>query len=194
MVVDHIDRNIKNNCRSNLRVVSHSVNSQNKTRNPKHTNKYVGVTKHKGTGKWLVKVANVSYGEYTDEDHAARVYNHFAKLEYGDDAALNSVTNDLSFTPPVIQRRTQRNDGCVSFLKRTGRWGCRLVIEGKRTSLGNYATQEEAFIVLQKKRDPIRKAEEERHNSLPIRRNADGVAVVEVKAGVETVFAKVSDT
>lgn len=78
--VDHIDRNPLNNRKSNLRVVSSSLNNRNRLLKNK-TSRFPGVSKTK-SGKWLVSFClnrrKTSLGTYALEEVAARVYRDAA--------------------------------------------------------------------------------------------------------------------
>ena len=54
IVIDHIDRDKLNNRVNNLRLVSQRENQSN--RQTQGSSKYVGVSYHKSTGKWVVKI------------------------------------------------------------------------------------------------------------------------------------------
>lgn len=56
MVVDHIDEDRNNNVLSNIRIIPHRENFSRGYRNK--TSKYVGVHKHKASGKWISKIGH----------------------------------------------------------------------------------------------------------------------------------------
>ena len=74
LVLDHIDRNIKNNKIENLRVVTPSGNSQNKPVSKHSVTGYKGVSWHKVTGKWKAYITiNGKYkhlGVFTEVEDA----------------------------------------------------------------------------------------------------------------------------
>ncbi len=77
--VDHIDRDPLNNCRSNLRIVTHGVNQRNRTaRICKTTSRFPGVCWNKQNVKWKAQISmNGKYkhlGYYMLEEVAAKVY------------------------------------------------------------------------------------------------------------------------
>ena len=75
--VDHIDGNTLNNCRENLRVVTHAQNMQNRLPHRGSTSKYRGVHWDSRKSRWKVEmcVNKVRYplGSFTDEEQAADV-------------------------------------------------------------------------------------------------------------------------
>lgn len=193
LVVDHIDRCRTNNCRANLRLATMSLNAHNKQRSETHKNKYVGVVWNQNQQKWEVKFCGISYGKYSDEEHAARVYNYFARQKFGSDASLNDVPDDPDFTEPHIARRTTRGKGGVYYYPPNQKWGCRPTIEGKKVWLGYHPTQEKAFKVLQEALDEAERQKDEQHLSTPITRNEMGVAVIPVKSKDKILEALVDD-
>lgn len=94
MVVDHIDGNTLNNCKSNLRICTMKENAKNKKpyKNKTHS-KYKGV--HKSGNKFELQMnINGKYkyiGTYKTEEEAALKYNELAKEHYGQFARLNII-------------------------------------------------------------------------------------------------------
>lgn len=76
MTVDHIDGDGLNNQRSNLRVVTHAQNHQNRHRQAGRRSSHRGVSWHARRGRWLArcKVGGVEHfgGWFEDELDAAR--------------------------------------------------------------------------------------------------------------------------
>lgn len=75
-LVDHIDSNKLNNCRSNLRMLHQKGNSQNKSKMNGTTSKYIGVNWDKAREKWACYIKHNEnrkhLGRYTDEEYASR--------------------------------------------------------------------------------------------------------------------------
>jgi hypothetical protein len=84
--IDHINGNRADNRIENLRSVTRSQNQYNK-RQQRNVSGYRGVTWHKKTGKWLVRVGlnnkNKSLGYYDDLEFAALVAEEGRSLHYG---------------------------------------------------------------------------------------------------------------
>jgi hypothetical protein len=84
--IDHINGNRADNRIENLRSVTRSQNQYNK-RQQRNASGYRGVTWHKKTGKWLVRVGlnnkNKSLGYYDDLELAALVAEEGRSLHYG---------------------------------------------------------------------------------------------------------------
>ena len=94
-LVDHIDRDKRNNARSNLRIASKSENGRNQSKR-KGLSQFKGVTWNKKSRKWQaqIRVSPSHYrylGLYSDEHVAAHEYNKAAILHYGEFACLNPV-------------------------------------------------------------------------------------------------------
>jgi len=191
--VDHIDHNPLNNCRSNLREATPSLNAHNRKKNSKHKNTYAGVVWNKRQQKWEVKLGKTSFGKYEDELHAARVYNWAATEKYGNDANLNDVPEDPNFKPPDIKRRLPVEERGIYQYKT--KWGVRLKVNGTKIFLGYHHTREEALNVMRKWRQEQLDKMEEEHLKKNITRNKDGIAIIPVKlkGGKETTYAMVDD-
>jgi hypothetical protein len=191
-VVDHIDRCRTNNCRSNLRVVTYSVNAYNRTRDPRHTNKYLGVVPWKG--KWRVRLRNICYGTYNTQEHAAMAYDHHALAHFGIHANLNGVPVDPTFVlKPVKRKERKQGEGTISFDEKYSKWRCSVYMDRKSIWLGHHETKAGAEVVLCNFLDTIKKKKQEEHAAKPITRNEDGVAVINVKSGDDVVQALVDD-
>jgi len=93
LVVDHIDHNGLNNCRSNLRLCSQAQNNCNSVSRKGSTSSYKGVSWHKGRKKWLasMKFSGKLYklGFFADEIIAAKAYDEKASQLHGEFACLN---------------------------------------------------------------------------------------------------------
>lgn len=55
MVIDHINGDITNNCRSNLRVITQHENCKNQKMRKNNTTGYTGVSYHKPSGRYLAR-------------------------------------------------------------------------------------------------------------------------------------------
>lgn len=97
MVVDHIDGNPLNNCRSNLRICTPQQNAMNKKPyKNKISTKYKGVYTVTGCkNKWQAQINhNKKYlylGTFDSQEKAAEAYNAAALKYYGEFAHLNEV-------------------------------------------------------------------------------------------------------
>lgn len=143
-VVDHLNRNRRDNRRDNLRVCLFGENMCNtKTRG-----KYRGVVRDNRDGKWCAritingKIYSFAYG--TDPEASARAWDIAARYHYGEFAVTNFAGTEAKPAWELItavrncENRTSRFRG----VRRTkgGRWQ---VIFFKK-HYGVFATQEEA--------------------------------------------------
>ena len=74
--VDHIDGNGLNNTRENLRIVSHTVNSQNQHQ-PK-SSRVLGVIWDAARKQWQVRLKSIFHGRFQTEKEAA-AYSKFLR-------------------------------------------------------------------------------------------------------------------
>ncbi len=94
MVVDHINGNVLDNRRENLRICSHRENIRNqKIQNIVKTSVYKGVHWRKDIRKWSAKIQvngkQLVIGIFKEEQHAAMAYDIWAKENFGEFAKLN---------------------------------------------------------------------------------------------------------
>jgi hypothetical protein len=110
--VDHADLNGLDNQRRNLRAATPSENFAN--RNPRKDTKtgFKGVSRHRASGKWQVKIAfnRTCYplGLYESPQEAAEAYNVAATLVHRDFARLNVIPPEHRPTPERQQAIHQR--------------------------------------------------------------------------------------
>lgn len=96
-IVDHIDRNGRNNMRSNLRICTPSQNNMNRCPEKigKFWSKYKGVSYDKRQKLWSASIGvdgrKKTIGWYKTEKKAAKSYNSWAKFVFGDFAFLNKI-------------------------------------------------------------------------------------------------------
>jgi hypothetical protein len=93
MVVDHIDHNKQNNCRSNLRTCTRRQNVCNRVKRIGCVSRFKGVLFNKLCGKWYaqayLKHECFKTGFFADEVEAARAYDRLAVELFGAFAYLN---------------------------------------------------------------------------------------------------------
>lgn len=93
--IDHINCDVLDNRKSNLRFATLSQNQYN--RPPRNKSGRKGVTWHKGAGKWMAQIEHLGkpyyLGLFTDLDEATEAYNTKAKELFGDFAYDSSRTS-----------------------------------------------------------------------------------------------------
>lgn len=93
MVVDHIDGNRANNCRSNLRVCTRAENQRNQRKQRGSASGYKGVGYLKGSDRCHAKLVfegkTIWLGHFDNEVEAARAYDRAAVECFGEFAHLN---------------------------------------------------------------------------------------------------------
>lgn len=92
---DHINGNILDNRKINLRVCTHRQNIRNAKSRKNSSSKYKGVSWCSARKKWAVYLKNENenflIGRYKNEEDAALAYNEAAKKYFGEFARLNSL-------------------------------------------------------------------------------------------------------
>lgn len=91
--IDHIDRNIQNCLRSNLRYATRAQNAQNQAPTSANSSGYKGVSWHTYRQKWRAYIKKngkaIHLGMYPTAELAAKAYDHAAKQMFGEFAYLN---------------------------------------------------------------------------------------------------------
>lgn len=92
-MVDHINGDVLDNRRSNLRPADHTQNARNQHKIRGKTSRFKGVTFDKRWGKWCAWTCNKgrskNLGVFTTEEEAARAYDRAVKEQYGEFARTN---------------------------------------------------------------------------------------------------------
>lgn len=139
-VVDHIDNIKTNNFVWNLQVITNRHNSSKDKKG--YTSKYVGVSWHTKREKWRSAIYHngkeTHLGFFTNEKEAAEYYQN----------ALKAIRNG---TEIAIKRRTPVSEvKGITYRKDIGKWLVRVLVDGKRKSLGVCLTEEDAIAKLEK--------------------------------------------
>jgi hypothetical protein len=97
MVVDHINHDILDNRKANLRICTHQQNQWNTRPSGRHNKQhgYKGVRLMKGRKCWRARIylngKQIHIGCFTTQIEAALAYNECAKKYYGEFACLNEI-------------------------------------------------------------------------------------------------------
>lgn len=165
VLVDHKDRNPRNNMKSNLRITDHLGNSRNASKWSKPTSsKYKGVS-ITNDGMFLMSIRigidNIRIRErYSNEDIAGYVYNLYAIEYFGEFSSLNDVKSftqeeiELSRLSMSVNEKTSRYKG-VSWRKGKNKWLAQFYHNKKRYRVGQFDTEEEAYRELTKKKNEM---------------------------------------
>lgn len=93
LFVDHINGIPSDNQRKNLRFSTNSQNQANRKNQKDNTSGYKGVTFQKANGKWLSQIKvnqiNIHIGYFNTPEEAAKAYDEYASLHFGEYASLN---------------------------------------------------------------------------------------------------------
>ncbi len=93
LVVDHIDHNGLNNCRTNLRLCTTSQNNRNCSPKKGTSSRYKGVVWNKEKKKWRAAITfnkkSQLLGDFENEIAAAKAYDKKAAKLFGEFACLN---------------------------------------------------------------------------------------------------------
>lgn len=86
--VDHINGNILDNCRTNLRLATHVENIRNQKRRVNNTSGYKGVYKPKRRNRWIARICvnnkGIHIGSFSTPEEAYKAYCEKAKQIFGE--------------------------------------------------------------------------------------------------------------
>lgn len=150
-IVDHINRDRKDNRRNNLRFVTPSQNAQNKTKKDGGSSMYNGVSYDKRCNKFHAKMTfnGIYYhlGYFDKEIEAAKYYDTYItqnREKLGLCLELNFPDDIDSYKqlPIIVLKKRESRSEFRYVLKHKNKFEVSFVYEGKRVYLGLYETAE----------------------------------------------------
>jgi hypothetical protein len=181
-VIDHKDNNRLNNRRENLRFATQSENNQNKAKLSNTSSKYIGVSYDRG--KWSAKCSKKHLGLFKKELDAAKTYDTYVLLYLGKDAKTNGLVkyNEITVTLDYFKKNKKRDLPSNINFQRNSLY----IISKTYNGINYYKTTrslEEAEKILKEFNDKISEIkiqEEVDHFAKEIKRNNDGLAIIEI--------------
>ena len=183
MVIDHINHNILDNRRENLRFATRSQNSQNRTKTKNTTSEYMGVSFKNKCHKWVAQCGGIFIGYYTDVLQAATMYDKCAYVLFGEYAKTNGL---IAYTEcknlrleDLVKTRTRQLP--KNIYRKHDKFYAHLEKNGDTFQSDYFRTQVEAEEWLhnfQAKLDQKEQIEDNLRKSVSITRNNSGQAII----------------
>lgn len=153
-VVDHIDRNGLNNCRANLRVVRQSVNNWNKGAKSNAASQYKGVWPKRG--KWCAGITHNGHpyflGTFGTELDAAIAFDAAALALGLERLGLNFPERETAPRLSPVDRAPNEWGYPGVRLLPSGRFGVRVIKNGRRYSIGSFTDPIDAIAAAEAER------------------------------------------
>lgn len=199
-VIDHINNNGLDNRRQNIRIVSRSINSQNKKKiiTDTTTSRYKGVSQQ--NNKWLAAYSATKIGLFDNEIDAAKAYDEYALLTTQGQAICNGLVpyDEIKDKNPIDILQINKNDIKLpegiykhnnhASLNRKNIYYARVYHNKKVFTSKFSATVEEAqhhLLQLQNRVNDIKEKELTAHANKEIQINTDGMAYFTLKNGMQ---------
>ncbi len=182
-VVDHIDRDKLNCCRSNLRLLSKSDNSRNRSKSESATSKFFGVYYNKRDNKYIVRYNSVTQNKllrllFDNEIHAGWQYNLWVIEDCKEDVhPLNDVELPHDFA--VIEPKTKTNDLPEGISLRENGTSYRLT-KGSKKTFKTFELAQEALKQFEEENQLNFELEKQEILNTPPLRNIDGDCIIEM--------------
>jgi hypothetical protein len=176
-VIDHINGDIYDDRRENLRVVNYSQNNQNKLAMTNSKSGFRGVSRKSTKSKWQVYFGSKLLGFTDTAEEGARIYDKYiikfvhqdnpTNFKYSEDEKRSIIISD--FQPRILKSKDS-----VQGYKRTSNGKFGVCVKGKH--LGTFSTIEEAQQARQNALDELEKI---RLNE-PVLVNDTGQAIIQL--------------
>jgi hypothetical protein len=156
-ICDHANGNTLDNRRSNLRLASILESARNRGIRKDSQNGYKGIKKERNRWGVIIKInkKQLRFGVYATPEHAAIVYNHVARLYFGEFARLNDIPGwenvdpdslRLTYSKTIREKFKEYTSVGAAFHKKEGVWRAYFYARWiRKTVRGKYATKEEAI-------------------------------------------------
>lgn len=197
-VVDHIDRNKRNNRRANLRWVSTSFNTWNIIVKSSKRSQFKGVTWDKAGNCWSTSFCKRQQGRYRDEREAALAVAKAAIKKWPKWAPTSDLligpglltweeilviqdelASDTTWDGPAKRKELPQGVSVVRLAK-----GLRYRARYKNKTIGMYLTVAEAVKAYTTHVQHLRDAKWGAHLKLPVTRDEEGRAVINLTGNV----------
>jgi hypothetical protein len=151
LMVDHINMNILDNRKENLRIATRSENMVNSKKRISGKNPYKGVHWSKQHSKWKVEITkdykNNFIGLFEDPETAARAYDATAVKFFGDFALLNFPDDPLvEFNKPATRSDNTSGYRGVSWYKSRNSWIAQINKNKEKYFLGYFECKHDAAV------------------------------------------------
>lgn len=175
-IVDHINNNKLDNQKKNLRIVSYSQNSQNRTKQNNCSSKFIGVSFDKQSKKWRCSIRiNNFQKKYTFENeiHAAYWYDYLALKHYGEYAKINSIDKPNEFIEPV--EKINRFPVGIS-MSQSGKY----IVKLNNKHIGLFESLDEAVKLYNEEKQKDLNTKLMKKINKPICRNKENIAIIKI--------------
>jgi hypothetical protein len=188
-VIDHKNGDKLDNRKCNLHEVSKSFNCHNRTKNPdiETSSQYKGVSWNKKAKKYSA-LSGTQFLGYFDEEEAAKIYDTFTYIKFGEFANNNKLVNyedvkniDITSLIPKKEKkynlpkyiRTKRNKYFVERLYKS-----KYYMSPQRETLKETIID---LIEINHEINKLKLMEQVFYHLKPIQRNQDGIAIIKIK-------------
>jgi len=178
--IDHINNNRLDNRRENLRVVSHSENSRNKSKTKNSTSEFFGVTFDKIRKMWRARLKLTDKPElnayYNIEIHAAHQYNLWIEEHKVSCGKTNDIEIPSDFK--LYNPKSKQNElpTCITYARDKKRY----VVMVNKKHVGIYNSLEEAVKVRDENKKELQDKQTEERLNKQVLRNEDGLAIIQL--------------
>ena len=189
MIIDHKNGIKHDNRRMNLRFANNNQNGQNRESLKDSSSKYLGVSWETGTKKWIAQShldgKNIRLGGFTDETEAAKRYDTFVLLHFGEHARINELINYKDIKDLDLEEflDKKKRDVPKFIKKKITSYEVTIIYKGKKfnKTVSTLELAEEILLGFQNEIQKIKDAEIKIHYAREIMRNEKGIAIVPVK-------------